>query len=115
MSLSVLLVTAVLETAAAPVPRLMCNPKDNTARVLASPSPNATHPDWSGPDTVGTSLTFVADDGPLDGHKDPHSNPYLRGDLLSARGGVLNRGVYVLFKEWDCRFEPPLDAKDARP
>lgn len=39
---------------------LECHPKDNSARILASPRPNDIHPDWKGEAYVGMSWSFVA-------------------------------------------------------
>ena len=72
-----------------------CAPKDNSARILASPSPNDIHPDWSGESQVGLSWTFVPD-------SDDVSGQYLHGDLYSPRGSVVTPGAYILRREWDC-------------
>lgn len=71
-----------------------CSPVDGTARVLRSPNPNDTHPDWRGESRLGTSWTFErAGTAPAG---------FLRGNLVSPRGGVVNRGVYILPREWEC-------------
>lgn len=73
-----------------------CAPKDNSARILASPSPNDIHPDWTGESYVGLSWTFVP-------NSDDLSGKYLLGDLYSPKGGVVNKGVYILARQWDCQ------------
>lgn len=76
---------------------LQCAPKDNSARILSSPSPNNIHPDWRGDAYVGMSWTFEAYGSAEDG-----TGRYLRGNLISPRGGLANTDVYILRKEWDC-------------
>jgi len=76
---------------------LQCTPNDNSARILASPSPNDIHADWSGEAYVGTSWTFVAHGSAEDG-----TGKYLRGNLISPRGGLVNADIYILRKEWEC-------------
>jgi hypothetical protein len=74
-----------------------CSPRDNAARILASPSPNKVHRDWRGGDFVSKGWSFTP--------KTAVSNitgVYLRGDLRGSRGGVANRRVYILLREWDC-------------
>ena len=77
-------------------PPIGCAPRDNTARILASPSPNATHPDWVGEAYIGTSWSLQATD-----YIDNTTGTYLRGRLVSPRGGV-SKTVFVLFSEWKC-------------
>jgi hypothetical protein len=72
-----------------------CAPKSDSARILASPSPNDIHPDWTGESRIGLSWSFVPEDGKLSGK-------YLYGDLYSPKGSVVNAGVYILRNEWDC-------------
>jgi len=72
-----------------------CAPKSDTARILASPSPNDIHPDWAGDSRVGLSWSFVPESDNLSGK-------YLRGDLYSPKGSVVNEGIYILRREWDC-------------
>lgn len=76
---------------------LTCHPKDTTARILKSASPNDTHPDWrDGRIGTGWSLRVSAL------LRDSDDDLYLTGDLVSTHGGVINRGVYVLETEWEC-------------
>jgi hypothetical protein len=83
----------------APLPAfaLQCSPRDNSARILSSPSPNDIHPDWRGEAYLGTSWTFIAHGSAEDG-----TGKYLRGNLISPRGGLINADIYILRKEWDC-------------
>jgi len=72
-----------------------CAPKSDAARILASPSPNDIHPDWAGSSRIGLSWSFVPESDDLSGK-------YLHGDLYSPKGSVVNEGVYILRREWDC-------------
>jgi hypothetical protein len=74
---------------------MQCTPNDTSARILASPNPNDTHPDWSGDSTIGLSWTF-------EGRAAGGDGDYLKGRLISPRGDVANEGVYILADEWDC-------------
>lgn len=77
---------------------LQCHPKDNTARILASPTPNDVHPDWAGESYVGMSWSFV-----VLGRAEDGTGKYLKGNLMSPRGGLVNANVYILRREWDCQ------------
>lgn len=81
--------------------RLYCNPRDNTARILRSPSPNAIHPDWRGESYIGTGWTIVTAGTQIQND----TGRYLRGNLVSTRGGITARGVYISAREWAC--SPP--------
>jgi hypothetical protein len=83
--------------ASTPAFALMCNPKDVTARVLKSPNPNDIHPDWRDGSHLGTAWTLKATR-----RVQSETGTYLQGDLLSPRGGIINRGVFALMPEWDC-------------
>jgi len=74
---------------------LECTPNDNSARILASPDPQDIHPDWSGDSTIGLSWTF-------EGRPTDSAGDYMKGKLISPKGGVTNSGVYILADEWDC-------------
>lgn len=76
-----------------------CTPVDNSARILRSPNPNDLHPDWKGEAYVGLSWSLRVTGSSV--RSDTGS--YLRGDLVSPRGGVINKGVYVVAREWECR------------
>lgn len=75
-----------------------CYPKDNSARILSSASPNDIHPNWLGDSYIGTSWTFV-----VHGKAEDGTGKYLRGNLMSPRGGLVNADVYILRKEWNCK------------
>ena len=75
-----------------------CTPVDNSARILRSPKPNDLHPDWKGEAYVGLSWSLRVTGSPV--RSDTGS--YLRGDLVSPRGGVVNKGVYAVAREWTC-------------
>jgi len=75
-----------------------CAPKDNAARILASPSPNDIHPDWQGDSYVGLSWSFE-----VTGYAGDQTGDYLKGNLNSPRGGLVNSGVYILRREWECQ------------
>jgi len=72
-----------------------CAPRDNSARILASPSPNDLHPDWTGENYVGLSWSLVPD-------SDDTSQQYLHGDLYSPKGAVVTPNAYIITNEWDC-------------
>lgn len=74
----------------------MCNPRDNTARVLQSANANDLHPDWKGESYIGTSWGLVPD-----GSATRNGVEYLEGNLYSPRGGYQGR-IFVLKSEWGC-------------
>jgi hypothetical protein len=76
---------------------MTCSPLDNTARILASPTPNDIHPDWSGDSHIGTSWSF----SPM-GRIEDGTGTYLKGNLYSPRGGLVNPLVYIIAREWRC-------------
>lgn len=78
-----------------------CHPRDNTARVLATPSPNAIHPDWQGESYLGVSWFLVVNSSTT---VQPTGN-FLRGNLYSSRGGLTDRNVWVVSREWRCKEE----------
>jgi hypothetical protein len=76
-----------------------CSAKDNTARILKTPNPNDLVQSWSGDSRIGTSWSFRPGRYV---QTDIGGGVYLQGDLVSPRGGVTDRNVYILFKEWNC-------------
>lgn len=92
------LLALFLIAACGPAVAATCAPADNSARILRSPSPNDTHPDWRGESTVGTSWSF----DPIGGPVTNATGSYLKGDLISPRGQVVNRNVYVVEDDWEC-------------
>jgi hypothetical protein len=75
-----------------------CTPNDNAARILKSPSPNDIHPDWSGESYVGLSWHFEPT-----GYAGDQTGDYLKGNLFSPRGELVNSGVFILRDEWSCK------------
>lgn len=70
-----------------------CVPKDDTARILQSAHPNDLVPLWSKHNYVGTGWTFLPkryEETELDG------GIFLQGDLISTRGAVVSRDVFIL-------------------
>ena len=66
------------------------------ARILKSANPLDLMPNWSGKNYIGTAWTFLPKRyvvTELDG------GIFLRGDLVSTRGGVTDRNVFILFSE----------------
>ncbi len=76
---------------------LSCNAKDVTARILKTSNPNDVHPDWQGESNIGTAWTLS-----VTGEVKSATGTYLKENLISPRGGVVNRGVFILPSEWDC-------------
>ena len=75
----------------------LCTPKDNNARILSSPSPNAIDPLWSGDSFIGTGWSFYV----TDTVKSP-TGLFAKGNLHGTRNGIAQRDVYVLLSEWNC-------------
>ena len=76
-----------------------CAPKDNMARILKSASPLDFAANWSRTNYLGTSWTFMPKryvKTELDG------GLFLQGDLISPRGGVTDKNVFILYSEWSC-------------
>ena len=73
------------------------NAKDNTAHILQSANPNDIHPDWRGEAYVGMGQGFVPRM-----RKKTDTGLYLKGDLYSTRGSILNKNVWIIAKEWTC-------------
>jgi TPR repeat protein/uncharacterized protein YecT (DUF1311 family) len=76
-----------------------CSPKDNTARILKTPNPNDLAEGWKGESRIGTSWSFFPRRYV---NTNIENGVYLQGDLISPRGGVTDKNVYVLFSEWIC-------------
>lgn len=76
-----------------------CVPKDNMARVLKSAHPYDNAPNWTGKNYIGTGYTFLPKRYVV---TDAVGGIFLQGDLLTPRGAVMQRGVFVLYDEWNC-------------
>ncbi len=56
-------------------------------------------PLWSKKNCIGTAWTFMPKRYK---ETDLEGRIFLQGDLISTRGSVAERGVFILYKEWDC-------------
>jgi hypothetical protein len=88
--------TTILLSGAAHAAPVQCSPKDNTARILKSANPNDTAPGWKMA-IVGTATSFT-----VKRTVNADSGKYFQGDLISTRGGILGRNLFILAQEWDC-------------
>lgn len=77
-----------------------CSPTMNTARILDKPLANSLHKDWTGENEIGLSWSLKGRYRVRDTFS---GQEYLQGDLISPRGSVVNKGVYVLPAEWFCK------------
>jgi hypothetical protein len=91
-----LLTLLVPSVAQAKLPH-MCSPLAQTARILATPNPNDIHPDWRGESTVGLAWSFEVKDSARS-----QTGTFYKGDLISPRGGTVNRNAFILASEWQC-------------
>ncbi len=76
-----------------------CAPKDNTARILKSAHPLDLASNWSGTNYIGTAWSFLPKRYVV---TDLQGGIFLQGDLVSTRGGVSDKNVFILFDEWTC-------------
>jgi hypothetical protein len=76
-----------------------CVPKDNMARVLKSAHPYDNAPNWTGKNSIGIGYTLLPNRYVV---TDAVGGIFLQGDLLTPRGTVMQRGVFVLYDEWNC-------------
>jgi len=58
----ILVAAAVVGMSRSAVAAEVCNPIDNTARILSRPVPTAIHPDWKGDNYVGTAWGVIVKD-----------------------------------------------------
>jgi hypothetical protein len=89
-------ITAILLSGAAHAAPVQCTPKDKTARILKSANPNDTPPGWK-MGNVGTATSFT-----VKRTVNADTGKYFQGDLISTRGGILGRNLFILAQEWDC-------------
>ena len=75
----------------------LCSPKDNNARILSAPTPNAIDPQWTGDNFVGTGWSFYVNET-----VNSRTGMFAKGNLHGSRGGIAQRDVYVLLSEWNC-------------
>ena len=98
MRLPVLLLAAALAMSAHPaLAALQCTANDTDASILASPDPDDTHPDWDGDNKIGLAWTLAVKRTVKNA-----SGVFYQGDLISPRGGVVTKGVFVVKEEWTC-------------
>jgi hypothetical protein len=93
-----MLICACLVMAPAAHAQTYCSPREVGARILDRPRPDAVHKDWTGDNRVGTGWSLLRKQTVRNA-----TGVYLHGDLLTSRGNVGNRNVYVLEAEWECR------------
>jgi len=75
---------------------MKCSPKDKAARILKSANPNDTAPGWKMA-IVGTATSFTVRRA-----VNADTGKYFQGDLISDRGGIIGRNLFILAQEWDC-------------
>jgi|GEM_PF-1210976 len=75
-----------------------CAPKTNAARILQSAHPNDLHLKWRGGDRIGLSWSFFSNKAAMNGP----GGTYFRGYLVSPRGGIIDKNVFIFTNEWNC-------------
>jgi hypothetical protein len=75
----------------------LCSPKDNNARILTAPKPNAIDPQWTGDSYIGTGWSFYVNES-----ISSQTGLFAKGNLHGSRGGIAQRDVYILLSEWNC-------------
>ena len=77
--------------------KLSCAPLDYNPKILSSPNPKSIHPWQKSGGEVGESCSFFSS------KKIENENGiFLFGDLISPRGGVITKGCYIIYSEWEC-------------
>jgi hypothetical protein len=76
---------------------LLCTPKDNNARILSAPKPNAIDTQWTGDNYIGTGWSFYVKQ-----NIQSQTGTFAKGNLHGTRGGIAQKDVYVLLSEWNC-------------
>lgn len=94
LTLATLAIALTIVPAAA---QTWCSPNDGTSRILQSASPNDVHPQWSGGSFIGTAWSLEVKQRTTSSGVD-----YIMGDLYSPRNNLVNEGVYVIAREWQC-------------
>lgn len=75
----------------------LCNPKDNNARILTAPAPNALDPRWGANDHIGTGWSLS-----LSREVQGPTGLFAQGDLYTSRGNLTQKDVFILLSEWEC-------------
>ena len=96
MLLAIMLAQATLP----PLTNEVCYPRDNTARVLKSASPLDLHPHWSGLTIIGLDTRIRMRE-----HRVFSDVEYIRGDVSTPGHPGVDRGAWVLAREWSCEVE----------
>jgi hypothetical protein len=76
--------------------KLNCAPIDYNPKILSSPNLKSVHPDWKESE-VGTSWSFFSTK-----KIENKDGVFLFGNLISPRGGVITKGCYIIYSEWEC-------------
>ena len=76
--------------------KLNCASIDYNPKILSSPNPKSIHPEWKESE-VGTSWSFFSTK-----KIDNKDGVFLFGNLISPRGGVITKGCYIIYSEWEC-------------
>ena len=76
--------------------KLNCAPIDYNPKILSGPSTTSLHPDWKESE-VGTSWSFFSSK-----KIENKEGVFLFGNLIDPKGGVMAKGCYIIFSEWDC-------------
>ena len=72
-----------------------CTPIDNP-KILSSPNLKSIHPEWKESE-VGTSWSFFSTK-----KIENKDGVFLFGNLISPRGGIMTKGCYIIYSEWEC-------------
>jgi hypothetical protein len=76
--------------------KLNCAPYNYNPKILSSPNPKSIHTDWKESE-VGESWSFFSTK-----KIENKDGVFLFGNLISPRGGVITKGCYIIYSEWDC-------------
>jgi len=90
------LVSVKAQIKVANIIKLNCAPIDYNPKILSSPNPKSVHPDWK-ESQVGTSWSFFSTK-----KIENKDGVFLFGNLISSRGGVITKGCYIIYSEWEC-------------
>lgn len=81
-----------------------CAPNREGAKILRTPDFNDIHPQWRLPNSIGTSWSLI---------RMSREGVFLRGQLVSPRGGIQRYRVFVIASEWTCsEYIPTEDTVD---